>query len=217
MSTSDTSVSPTFSSVTLFYDQGASLSSHSNSAVTSSAGPETCPNFAPKGVPNLFQINPSKTAARVFFSPVNNPADRYFISYSTSPTAEQHGVEVVTQSTGVIGLDISKLKPKTIYYFKVRAGNGCQPGEWSNILSLKTGQTSPSYLVSSARKSATRARTPATTVLGSEPEIPVEVLPSEPVVVASPTVKTVEPKPPLNKPTFLEKVFLNIRRIFGRL
>jgi hypothetical protein len=39
---------------------------------------------------------------------------------------------------GVIDYTIKELRPSTTYYFKVRGGNGCAPGGWSNTLSAKT-------------------------------------------------------------------------------
>src|SRR5690606_13295638 len=70
-------------------------------------------------------------------------------SYSTNSNSEEFGFEFMNDANGVISVDIQGLKANTVYYFKVRAGNGCQPGDWSNILAARTGQRVPSYRWSS--------------------------------------------------------------------
>ncbi len=40
---------------------------------------------------------------------------------------------------GVIDFTINDLSPNTVYYFKVWAGNGCAPGDWSSWKMVKTG------------------------------------------------------------------------------
>jgi len=100
-------------------------------------------------VPDLFQINAQTESVTVYLAPVTNPRDRYFVSYSTSENAEEHGFEFKSDASGVIAVDIRELQAHTAYYFKVRAGNDCQPGDWSNILSVQMGQRFPSYRWSS--------------------------------------------------------------------
>ncbi|CAN5277940.1 hypothetical protein BH10PAT2_BH10PAT2_2980 [soil metagenome] len=68
---------------------------------------------------------------------------------STGPGAPEYGVEFQNSSHGVVSLDISALNPYTVYYFKVRGGNGCQPGDWSNEMAAKTGVISTQYKFSS--------------------------------------------------------------------
>lgn len=99
------------------------------------------PDFAP----DLFQIDAQTESVTLYFSPVSGNRDRYYISYSTDEAAEEHGYEFKSDASGVISVDIRDLQPHTTYFFKVRAGNGCQPGDWSNILSVQTGQRFPSY------------------------------------------------------------------------
>jgi hypothetical protein len=38
----------------------------------------------------------------------------------------------------VVKLTINELKPNQVYYFTVRGEAGCQPGEWSRIIQVKT-------------------------------------------------------------------------------
>jgi hypothetical protein len=47
-----------------------------------------------------------------------------------------------SNTTGVVSYDIGALSPDSTYYFKVRGGNGCMPGNWSNELKATTPQSS---------------------------------------------------------------------------
>lgn len=104
------------------------------------ASPQICTNISPLTSPDLFQINLTNVGAKIYCAPALGNIDRYYIAYSnTNENAEEHGVELLQgYSSGVLSFDINLLKPYTTYYFKIRAGNGCMPGPWSNILSAKT-------------------------------------------------------------------------------
>ena len=41
-------------------------------------------------------------------------------------------------SDGALSYTINDLEKNTTYYFKIRGGNGCMPGEWSNTVAVKT-------------------------------------------------------------------------------
>jgi hypothetical protein len=57
----------------------------------------------------------------------------YYIAYGLSPGSEQYGVTFpASPSTGAVTYTINDLNPNLTYYFKVRAGNICAPGGWSN-------------------------------------------------------------------------------------
>lgn len=58
------------------------------------------------------------------------------------------GFEFTNDGTGVLAVDVRALKPQTSYYFKIRAGNGCMPGEWSKILLATTGSSSENSVTS---------------------------------------------------------------------
>lgn len=125
----------------------SSTSTSSSGSSSSSSDPKApgCDAQPPNSVPDLFQINAQQESLTLFFTPSSGNRDRYFVSYSTSSSVEQHGFEFMNSENGVISAEVKALQPNTEYYFKVRAGNGCQPGEWSNLLSAKTGQRFPTY------------------------------------------------------------------------
>ena len=138
-----------------FYNVGAtptpapSNSTDANNSGSSggSASPSapSCTSEKPASAPDLFQINAQATSVTLYFSPSSGHRDRYFVSYGTTAGSEQYGAEFMNSNNGVIATTVQNLQPKTIYYFKVRAGNGCQPGDWSNSLAVKTGQRMPTY------------------------------------------------------------------------
>lgn len=103
-------------------------------------GVPRCDAAAPSHSPDLFQIDATTTSARLYFAPAGTPNGGYFIAYGTSTNAEGHGVYFDhSDMSGVIDFTIDALKPNTTYYFKVRGQSGCMPGDWSQIMKVKTG------------------------------------------------------------------------------
>ncbi len=114
-------------------------SSSSSSSSNNDQGTD-CSSSKPVSVSDLFQINASKTSAKLYFTPQSDTS-QYFISFSSQNTnAEEHGEQVTLLSEGVQSHTIYYLKPNTNYYLKVRGQNGCAPGNWSNILKFKTNE-----------------------------------------------------------------------------
>ncbi len=108
---------------------------------TSSNGwtPPACTDVAPLSPPDLFQINAATTSSTLYFTPVNGQSTKYAILYGYNLTDERFGVEFQQGvSSGVLSYTINALAPNTTYYFKVRGGNGCMPGPWSNSMSATT-------------------------------------------------------------------------------
>ena len=123
-----TIISPTPSSI--------STSNNSSNGNGENSAP-VCNDTQPASTPDLFQINITKNTAKIFFTPISN-TNTYFISYSTSPNAEENGGEVTLAREGVQNYTINLLNSNTTYYFKVRGQIGCMPGGWSNIMKITT-------------------------------------------------------------------------------
>ncbi|MCR4329680.1 MAG: ice-binding family protein [Candidatus Roizmanbacteria bacterium] len=111
----------------------SSSSSSSNSSSNSFPFAPVCVDSAPSNSPNLFQIDRAGSKATVYFTPVNDHLSYYYIAYGLSPGDERYGVSFpASLSSGVVNFTINDLNPDTTYFFKVRGGSGCAPGEWSN-------------------------------------------------------------------------------------
>lgn len=98
-----------------------------------------CTDQPPSSAPNLFQIDVTSTTAHLYFAPAGGPYDRHFVSFGQGNDNEGYGAEFSTSnSTGALTYLVKQLKPSTAYTFKVRGGNGCKPGAWSQTLTIKT-------------------------------------------------------------------------------
>lgn len=114
----------------------------SNSSASGSGGgggssSSSCEAALIKEIPDLFQINMTDTTANLYFTPLPT-TNRYYVSFSTKPSAEDYGTEIELAREGVQNYKVFLLKPKTTYYFKVRGSNGCRSGDWSGIMSVTT-------------------------------------------------------------------------------
>jgi hypothetical protein len=119
-------------------------SSSSDNVISHS--PPVCGDSKPTAIPDLFQINVSSSSAKLFFTHVPD-SYKYYISFSTKPAAEEHGAEMILASENIQNVTINLLKPNATYYFKVRAGNGCMPGDWSSIMKVTTGRKGTTRMV----------------------------------------------------------------------
>jgi hypothetical protein len=98
-----------------------------------------CTDQAPGSTPNLYQLSASNTSVTVQFAPATDPYTKYEVSYGFTPDANMHTTEFpYSHSAGSITYTVNQLQPNTNWYFKVRAGNGCAWGLWSQILRAKT-------------------------------------------------------------------------------
>ena len=102
--------------------------------VTNTTATPTCSDVTPTNSPDLFQIDRTGADATLHFTPVGGSNNYYFIAYGLSVFDERYGVSFSSENSGgAITYPIHDLDPLTTYYFKIRGGNGCQPGNWSNV------------------------------------------------------------------------------------
>lgn len=96
--------------------------------------------------PDLFQVTSiGRSSALVHFAPASDPVSSYLISFGESPEAEGYSAQLdLGHVDGAVTYTLDFLKPSTIYYAKVRAGNGCMPGDWSRTIRFQTS-TQASY------------------------------------------------------------------------
>lgn len=118
---------------------GGTSSSSSNSSGT--IHPPSCDAFMPLQ-PELFQINTTAHDATLYFTPVTNNISYYYIMYGYTQGDQRFGVQFpISNNEGVQKYTIHDLDPQSTYFFQVRAGNGCRPGEFSNNLKAVTPRT----------------------------------------------------------------------------
>lgn len=124
-------------------------SSSSSSGNSSPPSSPICSQEKPSSAPDLFQISARNNSLKLYFTPSSGSVDRYFISYGVTENGEGFGTEIPGNTSGVQSTEILQLQRNTRYYLKIRAGNGCMPGDWSNILIVNTSQRFPTYRWSS--------------------------------------------------------------------
>ncbi len=122
-------------------------SSSSSSGNTSTNKSLECTQTKPVSKPDLFQINTTKDTATLYFTPVSKPVSAYQISYGYDDKVERFGTSFSpTGNDGVQTYTINSLSPNTAYFFKVRASNGCMPGDWSREMIAKTGRNNYGFI-----------------------------------------------------------------------
>lgn len=114
-------------------------SSSSNPVPNGPPDPYYCGDSKPSLEPNLFQVDVTGNTAKLFFTPLKDTSEFYISFSSVNKNAEEHGGRAsLERREGVQSYIVYQLRPNTTYYFKVRGQNGCMPGDWSNILKVKT-------------------------------------------------------------------------------
>jgi hypothetical protein len=71
------------------------------------------------------------------FTKSSGPVDKYMLEYGTQPDAYPYKANDIGDQNARSYL-VQALSPDTVYYFRIRAKNGCAKGHWSNAISAKT-------------------------------------------------------------------------------
>lgn len=75
----------------------------------------------------------------LYFTPADNPVSKYVLEYGTKSGDYPYGVQDMgVNARGQMTFLVKSLSPNTTYYFRVRGGNGCATGSWSNEISATT-------------------------------------------------------------------------------
>ena len=88
---------------------------------------DTKPASAPFGLTAVAGLN----SVTLTWNKASDPVSYYLVTYGTSSGSQAYGNPNVGGS-GTTSYTVTGLSGGTTYFFKVRAGNGCAPGEYSN-------------------------------------------------------------------------------------
>jgi len=84
-------------------------------------------------------ITQDSSSVLLYFTPADNPVSKYVLEYGTKSGDYSYGVQDMgINSQNQMTFLVKSLSQNTTYYFKVRGGNGCATGSWSNEISAKT-------------------------------------------------------------------------------
>lgn len=113
--------------------------SPSSSSSTSAAQPPGCSQAKPGAkVPLLYgAIAEDSDKIRLYFAPGDAPYDYFALSFGRSAGSEEFGSANIG-SADLRSYLVTDLQPGTEYFFRIRNGHGCAPGNWSNELSART-------------------------------------------------------------------------------
>ncbi len=126
---------------------GPSSNSNSNNGSSNGGGNSgggngnsapVCNDTKPSSAPTLLSATyTGPNQITLNWSKAKDPVTYYLVSYGINANANQYGNPNVGDKN-VASYAVKGLSGNTNYYFKVRAGNNCMPGEFSNVILAKT-------------------------------------------------------------------------------
>lgn len=116
----------------------SSNNSSSTSTSTSPASAPPCNDTKPGSAPTLLSAVAGANSVTLNWSQASTPVSYYLVTYGTEPGLQQYGNPNVGDMN-TTSYTVRGLSGGSRYYFKVRAGNGCMPGDFSNEVSAVPG------------------------------------------------------------------------------
>ena len=102
------------------------------------AGPPHCNDPTPGAPPLLYGAVPKDgNSIELYFTEGQNPYSHYALEYGTASGKYIFAAKYIGDRETRKFL-VQSLSPNTTYYFRVRTGNGCATGTWSNEISART-------------------------------------------------------------------------------
>ncbi len=116
----------------------SSSGSNSSQNSTTPAITPNCEQSLPGTVPQIYAAVSSKSdQITLYFTDSGEPFDHYALTYGLQSGKYSFGSDNIG-GHGLRTFTVNSLTANTTYFFKVRAGNGCAAGGWSNEFSAKT-------------------------------------------------------------------------------
>lgn len=139
---------PSFSVYAVFGSRLATINSlsnqnsnESNNALSNNNSNETqvCTETPPASIPQLYQVDRTRTTATLYFVPSSGNVSGYIIEYGENDKANQHAVKFDhPDQSGAVSYTIERLSPFSTWYFKVKSFHGCAYSDWSDIKTVET-------------------------------------------------------------------------------
>ncbi len=119
----------------------SSGSSSSNNNTASSNEPPVCADRKPDQTPRLYaSSSEGKSSIKIYFADDSQNVNKYAIEYGTQSGKYTYSADNIG-GKGARTYTIQSLTENTIYYVRIRNGNGCATGSWSSEISSKTEGT----------------------------------------------------------------------------
>ncbi len=101
--------------------------------------PPRCTDTTPLSRPDLFKIITTKGSAKIIFTPINDKITGYVVNYGYKKDEDRFSAifNYVNNNEGEQNFTVNLLDPRTTYYFRVAAVNGCTAGPWSEWVPAK--------------------------------------------------------------------------------
>lgn len=114
-----------------------------SSVSNNTASAPSCNDTKPGSAPWLYGSgNNGYDAINLQFTEGKDPLSKYALEYGTESGKYQYAIDNIG-GKGTTSYIVRNLSANTTYYFRVRAGNGCATGDWSNEISAKTLSLTP--------------------------------------------------------------------------
>lgn len=111
----------------------------SSSSPSFNTSPPGCGKSVTPNAPDLFEIRTNKDTMVLYFTPPNGEYTSFFIAFSKDGKNWEYGAEYQqSYYPGVLKFTVNLLSSNMTYYVKIRPGNGCATGNWSNVLKATT-------------------------------------------------------------------------------
>lgn len=93
-----------------------------------------CKDQKPGGIPVITSTTPSDGSVTLTWIEAADPVSYYLVAYGTARGLFEYGSSNIG-GKGTTSYTVTNLKNEVRYYFRVRAGNGCRPGNFSDTVS----------------------------------------------------------------------------------